>query len=98
MDETIPYSIVQKSLLNDWQLQYELCQRPRFTDKEGRAHTPIGRVDLQWRKTSSLLEKTETFYVVDSGDPIVELRHAGDQAADSGIRPVGLGAQTPGMT
>ncbi|KAL8763284.1 MAG: hypothetical protein Q9184_000840, partial [Pyrenodesmia sp. 2 TL-2023] len=95
VDKNIPYSIVQKSLLGDWQLQFEPCQEPQFTDKRGRTHTPIGHVDLQWHKAGFLLENTETFYVVDSGDPIVELKHAGDEATDSGIRPVGLGAQTP---
>ncbi|KAI4198015.1 MAG: hypothetical protein LQ346_002860 [Caloplaca aetnensis] len=91
----MPYSIVQKSLLEDWQLQYALRQEPKFTDKRGRTHTPIGHVELQWHKAGFLLENTETFYVVDSGAPIVALKHAGDKATDSGIRPVGLGAQTP---
>lgn len=96
VDENMPYSIVQKSLLEDWQLQYALRQEPKFTDKRGRTHTPIGHVELQWHKAGFLLENTETFYVVDSGAPIVALKHAGDKATDSGIRPVGLGAQTPG--
>lgn len=98
VDTNIPYSIVQKSLMEDWKLQYELCQEPKFTDKKGRTHTPIGRVGLQWHKTGFLLENSETFYVVDSGDPIVELKHGGEQAADSGIRPLELGAQSVGMT
>ncbi|KAL8843853.1 MAG: hypothetical protein Q9176_001815 [Flavoplaca citrina] len=95
VDRNIPFSIVQKSLLEDWQLLYESCQDPQFTDKRGRTHTPIGYVDLQWHKAGSLLENSETFYVVDSGDPIVELKHGGEQPADSGIRPVALGPQTP---
>lgn len=98
VDNNIPSSIVQRSLLNDWQLQFESGQEPDFIDKKGRIHTPIGRVNLQWHKAGFLVENTETFYVVDSGNPLVELKHAGDQAADSGIRPVALGAQTPGMT
>lgn len=98
VDRNIPYSIVQKSLLEDWQLLYESCQEPQFTDKRGRKHTPVGHVELQWHKAGSLLENSETFYVVDSGDPIVELKHGAEQPADSGIRPVALGPQTPGMS
>ncbi|KAL8910321.1 MAG: hypothetical protein Q9171_004365 [Xanthocarpia ochracea] len=93
VDMNIPYSIVQKSVLEDLGLQYESCQEPKFTDKKGRTHAPVGHVDLQWQKAGFLLENPETFYVVDSGNPIVELKHRGDQAADNGIRPVALGAQ-----
>ncbi|KAL8644838.1 MAG: hypothetical protein Q9226_007570 [Calogaya cf. arnoldii] len=82
VDMNIPYSIVQKSLLENLGLQYESCQEPNFTDKKGRTHIPVGHVNLQWHKASSLLENTETFYVVDSGNPIVELKHGGDQATD----------------
>ncbi|KAL8670727.1 MAG: hypothetical protein Q9168_004754 [Polycauliona sp. 1 TL-2023] len=96
VDNNIPCSIVQKSILDSLSLEYESCQEPEFTDRSGRTHSPIGRVDLEWQKTGFLLQNTETFYVVDSGDPAVELKHAGDPAAtDNGVRPVGLAAQTP---
>ncbi|KAL8993253.1 MAG: hypothetical protein Q9169_006479 [Polycauliona sp. 2 TL-2023] len=84
VDPNIPHSIVQKSVLMDWDVQYESCEEPRFTDKKGRSHTPIGRVDLQWHKAGFLTENKETFYVVDSENPTVELKHGGDQTTDSG--------------
>lgn len=102
VDKNIPYSILQKSVLDDLQLEYKPCQKPGFTDARGRTHTPIGYIDLQYHKAGIPKENTDTFYVVESGDPpvelkLVELRPKGDEDPDTGTRPMALGAQTSGM-
>lgn len=96
VDEDIPYSLLQKSVLDDLQLQHKPCHEPEFISK-GRTQTPIGYVDLQWHKAGVLIENTERFYVVESGRPSVALKGTGNEDTDNGVRPVGIGAQTSGM-
>lgn len=96
VDKDIPYSILQKSVLDDLQLAYKPCQEPGFTDAKGRTHTPIGYIELQYHVAGIPKENTETFYVVESGDPEVELKCI-DKHTDTGVRPMALGTQTSGM-
>lgn len=98
MDSTIRYPTVQKATLDELQLQCDDHRQVEpYKDKKGRIHTPIGRIDLKWHKIGHLKEYTDTFYVVESGGPRVVIKKTRENGTDNAARPLGLGAQTPGM-
>lgn len=97
VDDDILYPILQKSILDELQVPYTKCQVEPYRDKKGRNHTPIGRVELKWHKIGFLVEHTDTFYVVESGEPPVVVKRTDKNDADNAARPLGLGAQNRGM-
>ena len=74
-DRILPISIISRTMIQRLKLESaltEAAQGPVY-DSSGKSYTPIGKVDLWWRKNSFKTNR-ETFLVVDQSTPDVILR------------------------
>ncbi|KAL8729538.1 MAG: hypothetical protein Q9181_004961 [Wetmoreana brouardii] len=98
VDISIPTSIISREALSLLKVDYEPCHHKQVKDANHRVHVPIGKVNLNWHKTSIAIQYLETFYVVESETAMVVLGKSafpnGDKGND-GVYPIGLAQQTP---
>ncbi|KAL8702916.1 MAG: hypothetical protein Q9201_003922 [Fulgogasparrea decipioides] len=98
VDISIPISIVSTGALSYLKVDYEPCHDSQVKDAKHRVHVPVGKINLNWHKTSIAIQDLETFYVVESDTAMVVLGKSafpnGDKGND-GVFPIGLAQQTP---
>ncbi|KAL8729764.1 MAG: hypothetical protein Q9181_004881 [Wetmoreana brouardii] len=98
VDISIPISIVSREALALLKVDYEPHHHNQVKDAKHRVHVPIGKIKLNWHKTSIAIQHLETFYVVESETAMVVLGKSafpnGDKGND-GVYPIGLAQQTP---
>lgn len=82
-------------------LSYTEPQHETVEDCEGKLYSPIGQLELRWRKKDLARSHPETFYVVEmtACDVILGATAFSEtiDATDSRVRILGLDQQTTGM-
>lgn len=101
VDQSMPFSVISRQILKRLGLDCKPCQKVEAQDTKYRTYVAVGKIDLQWHKTSIAKQHSETFYVVDSETAVVLLGGSAfptdNTEGDPGTYPIGLKPQTPGM-
>ncbi|KAL9613240.1 MAG: hypothetical protein Q9167_002200 [Letrouitia subvulpina] len=99
VDKEIPISIISIHCLTQLGLPYAACNRASVKDRSQTVYSPVGKIDLEWRKIDKAKQFSETFYVVEGDTPLVILgKTAFPQEENTGaeLTPLELSRQTPG--
>lgn len=75
VDESLPMSLISKSMVNDLGVEYEAAEHGDCQDEDSdEVKTIIGKVELQWHRRGSGRSHRELFNVVDTTSSLFVLK------------------------